>query len=86
MTTFESSTKALSQILLAPPVQGKTEIQLEDFGGISTKKNLDKYQRNALLISQQLEALTTAGWELVHVYPVSETGVFTTRYLLRKAK
>ncbi|MDO7845490.1 hypothetical protein Q5H92_03905 [Hymenobacter sp. M29] len=86
MSTFESQAKALSHILLAPPFQGKADIQLEDFGGFSTSKNLDKYQRNALLVTQQLEALTAAGWELVHVYPVSEVGVLTTRYLFRKAK
>jgi hypothetical protein len=86
MSTFESSIKSLSQMLLAPAFQGKSKIQLEDFGGLSASKNLDKYQRNAVTITQQLEALTTAGWELVHVYPVSEMGVLTTRYLFRKAK
>ncbi|WP_156176270.1 hypothetical protein [Hymenobacter terrenus] len=86
MNTLESQSKSLSHILLAPDFQGKSDIQLEAFGGFSTSKNLEKYKGNSLLITQQLEALTAAGWELVHVYPVSDTGVFTTRYLFRKAK
>jgi hypothetical protein len=86
VTTFESQIKVLARIVIAPAFAGKSEIQLEDFGGFSAAKNLDKLQRNTLLINQQLSDITSAGWELAHVYPVAETGVLITRYLFRKVK
>ena len=87
MTTSESQSKTFARILIAPAFQGKSEIQLETFGGMaSDARNLDKLQRNTLLVNQQLEALTGAGWELVQVYPVTDTGVLITRYLFRKGK
>ena len=86
LTTFESSAKAFAKIIITPAFEGKTEIQLEDFGSLSTDKNLAKLQHNTLLINQQLEALSSAGWELAQTYPVSMAGVLTTRYLFRKAK
>lgn len=84
--TLESGAKVLSKVIFSPAFQGKSEVDLEAFSGFSTTKNLEKSQRNALLINQQLEALTASGWELVHVYPIPETGTITTRYLFRKAK
>ena len=84
--TLESGTKALSRILITPAFEGKTEVQLEDFGGLSISKNLEKAQRNTLLVNQQLTALTVGGWELVQVYPVAEAGILTTRYLFRKPR
>jgi hypothetical protein len=83
VTAFESQVKVLSKIIVVPAFEGKSEIQLEDFGGFSTSKNVEKLERNTLLINQELEALTTAGWELVQVYTI---GTLTTRYLFRKAK
>jgi len=73
-------------MIIVPPFAGKSEIQLEDFGGFSASKNLDKLQRNTLLINQQLSAITSAGWELTNVYPVAEMRGFITRYLFRKVK
>jgi hypothetical protein len=84
--TLESGAKALSRIFITPAFEGKSEIQLEDFGGLSVSKNMEKMQRNTLLVNQQLTALTVGGWEIVQVYPVAETGVLTTRYLFRKPR
>ena len=87
LTTSESQSKTFARILIAPAFQGKSEIQLETFGGMaSNARNLDKLQRNTLLVNQQLEALTGAGWGLVQVYPVADTGVLMTRYLFREGK
>jgi hypothetical protein len=87
VTSMESSTKSVAKILITPAFQGKSEIQLEDFGGFSAEKNLSKLQHNTQLVNQQLSDLTTAGWELVQAYPfTSVPGLFTTRYLFRKAK
>jgi hypothetical protein len=86
MTTFESQAKVLSHIYMTPAFQGKSDIQLEDFGGISASKNMDKLQRNTTVINQQLEAITAAGWELTFVYTITETGTIGTRYLFKKAK
>jgi hypothetical protein len=87
LTSMESSTKSVAKILITPAFQGKTEIQLEDFGGFSAEKNLGKLQHNIELVNQQLTELTAAGWELVQAYPfTSVPGLFTTRYLFRKAK
>ena len=84
---MESQTKAVAKILIMPAFQGKSEIQLEDFGGFSAEKNLAKLQHNTELVNQQLSELTVAGWELVQAYPfASMPGLFTTRYLFRKAK
>ncbi len=84
--TLESQAKAYSRIIITPAFEGKSEVQLEDFGALSGSKNLEKIQRNTLLVNQQLTALTVGGWELVQVYPVAETGILTTRYLFRKPR
>lgn len=87
VTSMESGAKSLAKILIVPAFQGKSEIQLEDFGGFSTEKNLAKLQHNTELIHQQLSDLTVAGWELVQTYPfLSSPSLVTTRYLFRKAK
>lgn len=87
LTSMESQSKSLSKILITPAFQGKSEIQLEDFGGFSAEKNLAKLQHNTELVNQQLADLTAAGWELVQAYPfTSVPGLVTTRYLFRKAK
>lgn len=87
LTSMESSTKSVAKILITPAFQGKSEIQLEDFGGFSAEKNLAKLQHNTELVNQQLSDLTAVGWELVQAYPfTSIPGLFTTRYLFRKAK
>ena len=87
VTSMESGAKSLAKILIVPAFQGKSEIQLEDFGGFSTEKNIAKLQHNTDLIQQQLSELTVAGWELVQTYPfISSPSLVTTRYLFRKAK
>ena len=86
LTSMESSAKSAAKILLTPAFQGKSEIQLEDFGGFSIEKNLAKLQHNTELVNQQLSNLTAAGWELVQAYPVTSTNLLTTRYLFRKAR
>ena len=87
VTSMESGSKAFAKILLVPAFQGKSEIQLEDFGAFSNQKNFDKLQHNTELLHQQLSDLTVAGWELVQTYPfISSPSLVTTRYLFRKAK
>lgn len=87
LTSMESGSKVLAKILIVPAFQGKSEIQMEDFGGFSAEKNLAKLQHNTELIQQQLSELTVAGWELVQTYPfISSPNLVTTRYLFRKAK
>ena len=87
VTTSESSAKAAAKIIIAPPFQGKSDVQLEEFGGIYNAKNREKLQRNVGLINQQLTELTAAGWELFQVYPLNyPPDLPTTRYLFRKAR
>lgn len=87
VTSMESGAKSLAKLLIVPAFQGKSEIQLEDFGGFSTEKNIAKLQHNTELIQHQLSDLTVAGWELVQTYPfINSPSVVTTRYLFRKAK
>jgi hypothetical protein len=88
MTTVESPAKSLSKLLITPAFQGKTETQLEVFGGfVSADKNLEILQRNTQTINQQLSDLTVAGWELVEVHTISTvSNACTTRYLFRKAR
>ncbi len=92
VTTIESFRKAEAKMLLTPAFQGKTEIPLAD-GDITrlTANDITKITQNTLLVTQQLGALTAAGWELVQVYavsPLSGAGYNSpiTRYLLRRAK
>ena len=86
MTSSESQVRAYARIFIVPAFQGKSEIQLEYSDGFSGGRNMERLQRNTQLVNQQLEALTVAGWELVHVYPVSDKEVLVTRYLFRKVK
>lgn len=86
ITTLESSAKSASKLFLTPAFQGKTEIQLDDFNAFASEKNKEKFQVNAQTVNKQLSELSSAGWELVQVYPLPTQGIFITRYLLRKAK
>lgn len=87
VTTMESTAKSLAKIVITPAFQGKSEIQLEEFSGLSTEKYLAKLQHNTEVINQQLTDLTVAGWELVQTYPfTSNSGPVATRYLFRKAR
>ncbi|WP_345235939.1 hypothetical protein [Hymenobacter saemangeumensis] len=84
MTSFESSSDAVAKIFFSPAFNGKTEVQLEDLGGMSVSKNLAKLQRNSMVINQQLSDLSVAGWELVQVYPITNSAAI--RYLFRKPR
>ena len=87
VTSSESSARTVSVVLIAPPFQGKSEIQLEAFGGIYNARNRERVQRNTVLINQQLTELTAAGWELFQVYPQNyPPDLLTTRYLFRKVR
>ena len=90
VTEFEGLTKNKAKLLITPAFQGKTEVQLDDLNGssFSVKKDLETFQRNTLVLNQQLSELTAAGWELVDISVISilTVGDTTTRYLFRKAK
>lgn len=89
LTEFEGLTKATAQLCLTPAFQGKTTVPLEDLSGssLSRSKDLAIIQRNTQVLNQQLSDLTSAGWELVAVHPVSLLATApVTRYLLRKPK
>jgi hypothetical protein len=89
VTTIEASTKKMAKLLFAPAFNGRTEVQLETIGALSTASLLEQLRRNNELLTQNLSELSAAGWELIQVSPTPLTAdkdVATTRYLLRKAK
>jgi hypothetical protein len=64
----ESQQNSFAKILFAPAFQGKTEIQLESLPGTAAgNKYMTIHRQNVEIVNQQLEAITAAGWELVHV-------------------
>lgn len=86
-TTESGNNKAESKILIAPPLLGKSEVQLQEFNSIYSKKDRERLQLNALSITQQLTEITAAGWELFQVYPLNlNPTLVATRYLFRKAR
>ncbi|MBH8567321.1 hypothetical protein KB206_00380 [Microvirga sp. STS02] len=65
---LQAQQDGLAKLQFAPAFQGKTEIQLERLPGtISAAKYMGAYRHNMEVVNQQLEAVTAAGWELVHV-------------------
>jgi hypothetical protein len=78
----ESSVGTLSQITFAPAFQGKTQLQLEETPA-SFAKSVPAHQRNLVMVNQQLEALTAAGWELVQAFSTDSQG---REYLFRRRK
>jgi hypothetical protein len=70
LTVVESQSQqsSFAKILFAPAFQGKTEQQLQDLPGTAASgKYMAIYRQNLEAVNQQLEAVTAAGWELVHV-------------------
>jgi hypothetical protein len=64
----ESQQNSFAKIMFAPAFQGKTEIQLEGLPGTASgNKFMTIHRQNLEVVNQQLEAITAAGWELVHV-------------------
>lgn len=78
----ESGMGNTAKILFAPAFQGKTEVQLAPLGNVSAVKNQATRRQNVELLNQQLEAVTAAGWELVHV----STNGGAHEYLFRRRK
>ena len=70
LTLAESQSQqgGFAKIIFAPAFQDKTEIALESLpGSISAAKYMNTYRKNLEVVNQQLEAITAAGWELLHV-------------------
>jgi hypothetical protein len=64
---YETQYHKLARLVFAPAFQGKSEIELESLPGTNSDKYTAIHGKNLELINKQLEALTVAGWELVHV-------------------
>ena len=89
LTSIEAPTKKMAKLLFAPAFNGRTEIQLESVGAFSTATILEQLRQNNETLTKALGELSAAGWELIQVSPAPLTvdkDIFTTRYLLRKAK
>ena len=89
LTSIEAPTKKMAKLLFAPAFNGRTEVQLESVGAISTAAILEQLRQNNETLTKALGELSAAGWELIQVSPAPLTvdkDVVTTRYLLRKAK
>jgi hypothetical protein len=78
----ESSNSGLAKILFAPAFQGKTEVPLESLPNPLAKNYIVAYRQNVETVNRQLEAITAAGWELVHV----STDERAHEYLFRRRK
>lgn len=89
VTAIEAPNKKMAKLLFAPSFNGRTEVQFEAMGALSTASLLEQLRRNNELLTQNLGELSAAGWELIQAFPapfVADKDVVTTRYLLRKAK
>jgi hypothetical protein len=89
LTSIEAPTKKMAKLLFAPAFNGRTEVQLESVGAISTAAILEQLRQNNETLTNALGELSAAGWELIQVSPAPlavDKDVVTTRYLLRKAK
>lgn len=89
LTSIEAPTKKMAKLLFAPAFKGRTEVQLESVGALSTATLLEQLRQNNETLTRALGELSAAGWELIQVSPAPLTvdkDVFVTRYLLRKAK
>lgn len=79
----ESQQNSFAKIMFAPAFQGKTEIQLENLPGTASgNKFMTTHRQNIEVVNQQLEAITAAGWELVHVSADDRA----REYLFRRVK
>jgi len=67
----ESRTANTAKVLFAPAFQGKTDVPLAPLASLSDVKNQATHRENVEFLNQQLEAVTTAGWELVTVTGLS---------------
>jgi hypothetical protein len=85
LSAIESGSSKLSQITFAPSFQGKTQVQLEEIPS-SFEKMILAHQHNLTTVNQQLEAITVAGWELVHAFGADANGLHEREYLFRRRK
>ena len=84
LTLLESESQAsgLAKIVFAPAFQGKNEVPLESLPNVISKNYLATHRQNLETVNRQLEAITAAGWELVHV----STDERAHEYLFRRRK
>ena len=84
LTLLESESQAsgLAKILFAPAFQGITELPLLSLPGAGFGTYVAVHRQNLETVNRQLEALTAAGWELVHV----STNERAHEYLFRRRK
>ncbi|MDO7884292.1 hypothetical protein [Hymenobacter cheonanensis] len=73
-----------AKIVFAPAFQGKSELGLESLPSSNSEKFPITLGKNLEVVNSQLEALTVAGWELVHVS--SEAVSSSHEYLFRRRK
>jgi hypothetical protein len=85
LAVAESGSSKLSQLTFAPSFQGKTQLQLEETPA-SFEKSVQAHQRNLVVVNQQLEALTAAGWELVQAFSSDTGGIHEREFLFRRRK
>lgn len=78
----QSSSRNASLIILAPAFQGKTDIPLDVLPGALSTKYWPTYQHNLEVVTQQLQAATAAGWELIS----NTAHTSGQNYLFRRAK
>jgi|GEM_PF-2656891 len=79
---LESPVTNAAKIIFAPAFQGKTEVALESMPGPLSNKFWPTYQHNLEVVTQQLGAVSAAGWELVGVTSLTAG----QQYLFRRAR
>ena len=86
LTVIEHETQYYNKakIVFAPAFQGKSVLGLETLPASNSDKHLVTLGRNLEVVNRQLEAITAAGWELVHVS--SEAVSSSHEYLFRRRK
>ncbi|MGI4867580.1 MAG: hypothetical protein ACRYFZ_26910 [Janthinobacterium lividum] len=85
LTVVESQSQqgSFAKILFAPAFQGKTELPLQELPGTAAGgKYIATYRQNIETVNQQLETVTSAGWELVHTSSIDRGHT----YLFRRRK
>ena len=65
---LQNPNQGLAALVFAPAFAGKTDLPLAPLpNGFSGTKYVATYRQNLELVTQQLAAVTAAGWELVQV-------------------
>ncbi|KAA9331668.1 hypothetical protein F0P96_15660 [Hymenobacter busanensis] len=97
MTTIESVVAGglgRSRVMFTPEFKGTKETPMENLFSL-TGINMSNVRANEETILRYLGEITTDGWELFQVTPLTQTlqsggstnqGIFMTRYTFRKAK